>query len=379
MKKISVLLVIGFCLLQMQRAQAWGFFAHQRINRLAVFTLPPEMMGFYKHHIVYLTENAVNPDARRYAVKDEAPRHYIDLDEYGDSAVYKLPRRWEDAVKKYTEDTLMAYGIVPWQINRMKFQLTRAFKDRNAREILRLSADLGHYIGDGNVPLHTTSNYNGQMTNQKGIHGFWESRLPELFSDNYDFFVGRAEYVERPQQRAWQAVTEANTALDSVFTFERKLNAEYSPDKKYSYEQRGNVNTLVYSKAYSGDFHRMLGGQVERRMRAAIRMVGDFWYTCWVDAGQPDLNGLVDFKFSKEEQEQMQKEQQEWQKRREGNTKIREEAHNHPHGADEDHHAFAEVEGDCSCCSFHVFLTETKIEMPIFALPPSRIPSVTAK
>ncbi len=26
----------------------WGFFGHKRINRMAVFTLPPEMMVFYK-------------------------------------------------------------------------------------------------------------------------------------------------------------------------------------------------------------------------------------------------------------------------------------------------------------------------------------------
>lgn len=37
----------------------------------------------------------------------------------------------------------------------------------------------------------------------------------------------------------------------------------------------------------------MLDGQVERRMRAAIKTIGDMWYTCWVDAGQPDLTALL--------------------------------------------------------------------------------------
>ena len=69
----------------------WGFFGHQRINRLAVFTLPPEMFKFYKKHIDFVTENAVNPDQRRYAVKEEAPRHFIDLDNYADSLRKKLP------------------------------------------------------------------------------------------------------------------------------------------------------------------------------------------------------------------------------------------------------------------------------------------------
>jgi hypothetical protein len=368
MKKTNIVIVLLLLVFSQTASYAWGFFAHQRINRLAVYTLPPEMLGFYKQHIVYLTENAVNPDARRYAVKGEAPRHYIDLDMYGDSALYKLPRRWDDAVKKHTEDTLMEYGIVPWHINRMKFQLTKAFKDKNAREILRLSADLGHYIGDGNVPLHTTSNYNGQQTNQKGIHGFWESRLPELFSDNYDYFVGRAEYVERPQQRAWQAVAEANGALDSVLVFERELNKRYSEDKKYSYEQRGNVNMLVYSKAYSTDYHNMLGGQVERRMRAAVKMVGDFWYSCWVDAGQPDLNKLTDFDFTEQEKEEMRKEQEDWKKRKEENGKIRQEAHLHGSDDADEHHALV-VHEEC-CCSFHRFLADAPQSAPHFLQKP---------
>lgn len=93
---------------------SWGFYAHQQINRLAVFTLPPDMIGFYKKNIRYITEAAVNPDKRRYTVVDEAPRHYLDIDHYGDSALQKMPRYWNEAVAKYTEDTLKAYGIVPW-------------------------------------------------------------------------------------------------------------------------------------------------------------------------------------------------------------------------------------------------------------------------
>ena len=86
--------------------QNWGFFGHQRINRLAVFTLPPEMIGFYKANINYITDAAVNPDRRRFSSADEAPRHYIDLDHYGDSAIFVMPRFWSDAVNKYSEDTL---------------------------------------------------------------------------------------------------------------------------------------------------------------------------------------------------------------------------------------------------------------------------------
>src|SRR4051812_26696878 len=99
-----------FLLLIPNAAFSWGFFAHKKINNLAVFTLPSEMAGFYKRNIEYLTEKAVNADKRRYIMKEEACRHYIDLDVYGDSAKYKLPKYWKQAAEKYTADTLNAYG-----------------------------------------------------------------------------------------------------------------------------------------------------------------------------------------------------------------------------------------------------------------------------
>lgn len=281
------------CIISPILSQSWGFFAHQKINRLAVFTLPPEMMVFYKQNIQYITENAIKPDMRRYAVKAEAARHYIDVDIYGDSAVYQMPRYWKDAVEKYSEDTLQAYGIVPYHINRMSFWLIKAFQDKNAEQILRLSSDLGHYIADANVPLHTTENYNGQLSGQYGIHGFWESRLPELFSDRYDLLSGKATYVENLQFHAWSAVVKAHEALDSVLLFERELTSKYPESKKYGYEERGNTTIRTYTYDFSSDYHRRLNGMVERRMRASIKMIGDFWFSCWVKAGQPNLNDLL--------------------------------------------------------------------------------------
>ena len=180
------LIILTFFLFIESLAQGWGFFAHQRINRLAVFTLPQEMVHFYKKNIIYITENAIKPDQRRYGPGGdaEAPRHYIDIDAkvYGDSAILIMPRKWEDAVAKYGEETLQEYGIVPWHIEVMYKRLVWSFRKNNVKDILKNSAEIGHYIGDSNVPLHTTENYNGQMTNQKGIHGFWESRIPELLT-----------------------------------------------------------------------------------------------------------------------------------------------------------------------------------------------------
>jgi hypothetical protein len=297
----------------------WGFFAHERINRLAVFTLPPAMIGFYKANIDYITEASVNPDRRRFFSADEAPRHYIDLDHYGDSALYNIPRFWNEAVAVYSEDTLKEYGILPWHINRMYFRLREAFAVKDPAEILRISAELGHYIADAHVPLHTTENYNGQLSGQEGIHAFWESRLPELFSENYDFFVGRPEYLVNPQLAAWEAIESSHRSVDSVLALEKKLALKFA-ERKYGFETKGKQTVKVYAKDYATSYHRVLEGMVERRMRAAIKCIASFWFTAWVDAGQPDLNLLINYKPSEEE---LQKNREAYAAWKQGTVKSR--------------------------------------------------------
>ncbi|MEO1451457.1 MAG: zinc dependent phospholipase C family protein, partial [Bacteroidota bacterium] len=275
-------------------AFGWGFWAHQRINRMAVFTLPPEMLGLYKRHIAYLTAHAVDPDKRRYAIDGEAPRHYIDIDHYGQMPFDNVPRRWYDAVEALSEDTLMAYGIVPYHLVNGWYDLKSAFEARDIPRIMKLSADLGHYIGDAHVPLHTTENYNGQLTGQKGIHGFWESRLPELFGTNYDYLAGRAYYIEDIVQEGWDAVLESHQALDSVLYLEKRLSQRFPDDRRYGYETRGAATMRVYARPYAEAYHRALDGMVERRMRKAIRRVGAYWYSAWKAAGSPELDELLD-------------------------------------------------------------------------------------
>ena len=274
---------------------SWGFFGHRKINRMAVFTLPPEMIGFYKSNIEFLSAHAVDPDKRRYASKNEAPRHYIDIDHYakaGENPFEIVPKKWKEAVEKYSEDTLQAYGIVPWHINSMTYWLTTAFEERDANRILSLSADIGHYIADAHVPLHTTENYNGQFSNQKGIHGLWESRIPELTADDYDFFVGRAFYIDNPLDEAWEAVEESHSYLDSVFGIEKHLTNQLAVDQKYAFEQRGKTTSRQYSQLFALTYNERMDDMVESRMQKSILMIGSIWYTAWVNAGQPDLMDL---------------------------------------------------------------------------------------
>lgn len=271
------------------------------------------MLLLYKNNIDFITEHATDPDKRRYAVPDEAPRHYIDIDHYGTYPYTNLPHRWDSAVAKFGEDSLNKYGIVPWHISSMLSRLTKAFKEKDLAKILKNSAEIGHYIADAHVPLHANSNHNGQLSGQKGIHGFWESRIPELIADDeFDFFIGKAEYIKNPAAFIWIKVLESAAAADTVLQFEKRLTAQFPPDKKYAFENRNGIIIRQYSKDFSIAYNKMMNGMVERRMRTAIKSIASFWYTAWVNSGQPDLSPLVNRKLSEQDLSEYEALNQSW-------------------------------------------------------------------
>ena len=377
MKHHLPLLALAIALLTFSGArpadmETWGFFGHRRINRLAVFTLPPEMIGFFKQHIEFVTEHAVDPDKRRYATRHEAVRHYMDMDHWGVYPFPEIPRNWLDALAQYTEvglvdtagdttwlwgngkpvpvdddayraffrerlqpqyyedhwtlscadleslgqevdncaevlavDRFSEYGILPYHLAQMQGRLTEAFLQGEPSRILRLATEMGHYIADAHVPLHTTENYNGQLTNQLGIHAFWESRLPELFADEeYDFFVGPAEYLPDPSGYYWDVVLSSHRLVDSVLAIERDLSQTFPQDLQYCYEERLDRTVRTQCREYARAYHERLSGQVESRMLAAIRAVGNAWYTAWVDAGKPNLPGREEVAWKDQEEQE---------------------------------------------------------------------------
>lgn len=285
-----------------QQCFCWGFFAHRKINYYAVFLLPPKMMVLYKPNAGFLAEHAVDPDKRRYAIPEEAARHFIDIDRYGTFPYSALPRKWDEAVGRYGTDSLQANGILPWWTQVMLQRLTRAFEAKDQSGILKISAEIGHYIADAHVPLHACQNHNGQLTGQKGIHAFWESRIPELMADKeWNFFIGKAEYITNPLKFIWARVLESAAASDTVLMMEKQLSNTFPSDKKFAFEAGDNGIIRQYSADYALAYNKKLNGMIERRMRQSIFAVASFWYTAWVNAGQPDLQHLANKTFSAED------------------------------------------------------------------------------
>lgn len=299
MKRLTIAIAL---IIPMLLCTSWGFFAHRRINQLAVFTLPKAMLGFYKANYDHITEQATGADRRRYMDTLEAPRHYLDVENY-EKHIDSIPEKFSDALAKYGQLKLHQNGIVPWQIQRSYYGLVKAFKTRDSLKILRYSSDLGHYVADAHVPLHTTANHNGQLTNQVGLHAFWESRIPELFAGKYKLITGKAIYIENPLKKAWAIVKHSHSLVDTVLRFEAELNARFPSDQKYSFSEQNNIIVKQYSIAYAKAYQDMMKGMVEKQMRAAILAVGSFWYSAWVDAGQPALQSLVKVELSEEEKQ----------------------------------------------------------------------------
>ncbi len=340
--------LVVFSLFSFRSSEYWGFFGHRLINRTAVYTLPLEFYGFYKTHIEYIEYHSIDPDRRRYAVNAEEARHYIDLDyweqyellkgrsiseiifeqaeiivddirglrtveiEYFDSitsflenAIYvnyqdqwteilsdgKLKSDVENESRKVMEvsiiDKLSEHGISPYHLTYCYYRLEQAFADQNVEAILKYSSEIGHYISDAHVSLHTTENYDGQLTGQNGIHEFWESRIPESFAfQEYDLFVDKARYIEDIGDYVWDVVLDTHELVDKRLSIEKELTQSWPEDQQYCYDKRGASVMRLQCDPYAKVYQDKMEDMVETQMRKSITALGSIWYTAWENEGR---------------------------------------------------------------------------------------------
>ncbi len=393
---VYIVVIVSLSLTAFVASPFWGFYAHKEINKMAVFTLPADMMPVFKKNIENITSQSIGPDMRRFASANEGIRHYIDIDHWGDDPFGDVPRTWSEAILKFADyqvisgtdtvfvrgvnhdllpqslrfnnaeninvdkllpifrrnfyrdlygkrwelpldsvynlisskdeainldliknksdaklkitDRFSSFGITPFNIANVHERLIRAFEDHDLKRILRFSADIGHYIADAHVPLHTSENYNGQLTNQKGIHAFWETRLPELFADEeYDYLVGRAEFIEDVPAYIWEVLEDTHSNLEDVLQIELRLRETFPSDLQFCFEERNTRTVRTQCREFSRAYHDEMDGMVEDQMRKAIRSIGSMWMTAWVMAGEPDMKQIAyEYTLSDEEKSLLQ-------------------------------------------------------------------------
>jgi len=356
-KKIGVLLVFSFLLFYSFKYEDWGFYGHREIHYYAVMAMPAPVNFYFKEHVEYLSEHAVDPDQRRYAVPDEGARHFIDLDQWFRDDTLALSRdysmdriffggwRWKGTTSEYSIrninllgdrirfetdhpfevdlyglqqeirevkqegrgiisrflypdlkeeghlifiDSFSGYGILPYYFPLIYSQLVTAMESKNEERILRLCADIGHYVADAHVPLHTTVNYNGQLTGQTGLHAFWESRIPELFAqDHFSAWVGPARYIEDPEEFIWSIILHSHSLVPEVLALEIEAKNRIESNQHYCMEERGSQLVRIQCPELAREYLKLMNGMVERQWASSIHSVASVWYSAWVDAGEP--------------------------------------------------------------------------------------------
>ncbi|MFT3904062.1 MAG: zinc dependent phospholipase C family protein [Niabella sp.] len=286
----------------------WGFLVHKTINQLAIYQLPKAMQPFFFTNMDSLVGNAPRPDQRRFTDPTEGNKHFMDMEYYGSDPFKAVPHDWNEAVAKYSADTLRKYGTLPYTLVTTQQKLVNAFRSSNKDSIIFYATDLGHYIGDAHVPLHTSINYDGQLTGQQGLHDLWETTVPETVLDKYSVKTKhKAKYLPSVSDAAWAILEHTHSLLGEMFKQEKEVSKNFTDSDKYHWEVRWGKNRRFYTPAFAAEYDKALKGSINAQMIRASEALADFWYTAWVDAGKPDLSKMLDKPYDKQKFKREQK------------------------------------------------------------------------
>ena len=273
-----LVILISLLVLASQTVFPWGDKGHKLISKMSVDFLPPEMKAF-KAWRDYLEEHAPDPDYRKKTDKTEGPKHFIDIDYYKEYLNGNMVENEDSLITEYGEKEVIHQGILPWATLQTFENLTKAFKEKNKELALRYAADLGHYVGDGHQPMHTVLNYNGQLTDQKGVHARYEIKMVDAHLDELEksFKPIPASYVQNPLQYIFNYISDANSVCEVLFNADSLAYKETNSRRSNKYYDlmwlRTKYITEIQFNNAAGDFAALV-------------------YTAWVNGGRPDFNEM---------------------------------------------------------------------------------------
>jgi hypothetical protein len=303
MSRIPVSLRLGVAavllpVLAVQPAFGWGNDGHKMINRLAGASLPSDVPGFLRSPdaLDALAYFGPEPDRWRSPAEPElnaaqAPEHFIDL-EWAD-LVGPLPRRRYDFIRALAvaqaahpdlQLTPEKVGLQPyvtvevWERLKSAMREYRGLKASNADtkpvecEIVFLAGWLGHYVGDGSMPLHTSIRYNGWTG--ANPHGYTtEHHIHVLFESVYVAANVKAGDIA-------PLVPAQPKLLTDVFT-------DYVAYLRHSNTLVEPVYQLEKAGAFTGAGTPEGKAMVDERIAAGATELRDMIYTAWVRSADP--------------------------------------------------------------------------------------------
>ena len=278
------MLPLALLLLTPVESQAWGFEAHKFIADQVIALLPPGLRELFERQRTSFIEHAIDPDLwRNVGAEDEPPRHFLDLDAYGEPPFDALPRAYDEAVTKFGPEKVNQEGTLPWRVAEMHGRLRRTFEQLARPDgpgyavdnVVFFASVMSHYIGDSYVPFHAVVNYDGQVTGQFGIHSRFES---ELFSQL------RPTLKVAPPSMA--PITDAREAA-----FTTLIEGAALATKVLEADRQAIGTGDLYDAGYFMRFAEGGAGPIlEQRVNAAIAAVAAHIIGAWEAAGKPDLS-----------------------------------------------------------------------------------------
>jgi hypothetical protein len=289
----TALLIAGLlCIAALpQAAHAWGNEGHRLINRLAAETLPAGVPVFLRSDAAVKEIEYLGPEPDRWRSRAEpelsaaqAPEHFIDLEPA--DALGPLPRNRLDFEAKVfgSGQRPEKIGLQPWETTEVWERLKAALREYRAlsaagqdtrpveQAAIFYAGWLGHYVGDGSQPLHTTIQYNGWTgpnphgyTTEHQIH--WQFEGP---------FVAANEHEPEVRAKMTEAKAIDGDIFDSYVAYLRHSNSYV--EKVYQLDKAGG-----FTGAGSPESREFTA----ERLAAGASMLRDMIYAAWLESAKP--------------------------------------------------------------------------------------------
>ena len=270
-------LLVFVCILVLipQRAAAWGRNANKLIVNQAIDALPPEVRAFFDASREILLQHVTDPLDELAKTPAEKRNNHLYLDKYGRFPYDTLPRDYKTALDKYGKSKLQANGVLPWQIGVFSQKLTEDMKLGHWGDAKLDAAILANYVADAHDPFSTTENFDGKLTEQRGVNERFGTALVDRFSSFFPMRPNDAAFISDPTDHAFEACLSSHSWLEPILLADRN---SYLKGMSYSYNDE-----------YYDRFYNQAAAILIRQLSEASTDVGSYWLTAWINAGRPTL------------------------------------------------------------------------------------------
>jgi len=254
---------------------SWGFVGHYNISYRASLSFTPEMSVF-SSWIQTLGDSASVPDYRKSSDPTEAPKHYIDIDNYAEFIQNGfISQSYATVVSQHGLSNVNDWGILPWATIASYDSLKNCLQRGDFNKALFFASDLGHYVGDGHMPMHITKNYDGYDTGNNGIHSRYESTM-------INAYISQITYTG-------SAINQISNVSDYIFSY-LYANYQYKDSVLIADNEAKAINPNYTSTAYKTELWNRTKGFTILMFKNASHALAELIYTAWAEAGKPDVS-----------------------------------------------------------------------------------------